>query len=73
MPQTPQIELMLAMAARARREQLRSVRESALTAGRPSPIRHRLGRTIVRLGHLVAGEPAQGAAASNTSVPAWPA
>ena len=64
-----QIELMLA-AAHERQALLRSIRESGRFGHPPPPIRHRVGRSIVRLGHLVAGEPASGGAAQ-TSKPAW--
>ena len=65
----PQIELMLA-AAHERQALLRSIRESGRIGHPPSPIRHRVGRSIVRLGHLVAGEPAASTAA-HASTPAW--
>jgi hypothetical protein len=68
-----QIELMLA-AAHERQALLRSIRESGRIGKPPAPLRHRVGRSLVRLGHLVAGEPASSAAsaaAAHPSTPAW--
>ena len=58
-PTLIQIELMLA-AAHERQALLRLMRESGRYGRPPSRLRHRIGRSLIWLGHRIAGESASG-------------